>query len=216
MAEQISKRFHITPQAARKLIGAAVVLGAAILLTVAMLTIANSATRAFDTQAAAPTVIPDEQVPAEMHIVYPVETEPAEETTATPWAPDPDEVNALARTLYGECRGVKSQMEQAAVAWVVLNRVDSRYYPNSVLEVITQPRQFHGYDEDYPVLPELRAIAEDVLTKWHLEQMGEEDVGRVLPKSYIYFVGDGVHNYFTEEFLSKDYWDFSLDNPYEN
>lgn len=216
MAEQISKRFHITPQAARKLIGAAVVLGAAILLTVAMLTIANSATRAFDTQAAAPTVIPDEKVPAEMHVVYPVETEPVEETAVTPWAPDPDEVNALARTLYGECRGVKSKMEQAAVAWCVLNRVDSRYYPNTVMEVITQPRQFHGYDEDYPVLPALKAIAEDVLTKWHLEQMGEEDVGRVLPKSYIYFVGDGVHNHFTEEYLGKDYWDFSLPNPYEN
>ena len=132
------------------------------------------------------------------------------------WKPDEADVEALAKVLYGECRGVKSQMEQAAVAWCVLNRVDSRYYPNTVMEVITQPRQFHGYEEDYPVLPALKAIAEDVLTKWHLEKEGEEDVGRVLPKSYIYFVGDGVHNYFAEEYLSKEYWDFSLDNPYEN
>ncbi|MBQ6053016.1 MAG: cell wall hydrolase [Clostridia bacterium] len=215
MAEQISKRFHITPQAARKVMGIGIVGIAAVILTVAMITIANSASKAINVEIDATTVIPDNTLPAVSPVVEASEiAEPVEEPT--PWAPDPDEVNALARTLYGECRGVKSQMEQAAVAWCVLNRVDSRYYPNTVMEVITQPRQFHGYDEDYPVLPALKAIAEDVLAKWHLEKEGEEDVGRVLPKSYIYFVGDGVHNYFTEEFLSKDYWDFSLPNPYEN
>lgn len=215
MAEQISKRFHITPQSARKVMGIGIVGIAAVILAVAMITIANSASKAINVGIDATTVIPDNTLPAVSPVVEASEiAEPVEEPT--PWAPDPDEVNALARTLYGECRGVKSQMEQAAVAWCVLNRVDSRYYPNTVMEVITQPRQFHGYDEDYPVLPSLKAIAEDVLTKWHFEKEGEEDVGRVLPKSYIYFVGDGVHNYFTEEFLSKDYWDFSLPNPYEN
>ena len=215
MAEQISKRFHITPQSARKVMGIGIVGFAAVILTVAMITIANSASKAINVGIDATTVIPDNTLPAVSPVVEASEiAESVEEPT--PWAPDLDEVNALARTLYGECRGVKSQMEQAAVAWCVLNRVDSRYYPNTVMEVITQPRQFHGYDEDYPVLPSLKAIAEDVLTKWHLEKEGEEDVGRVLPKSYIYFVGDGVHNYFTEEFLSKDYWDFSLPNPYEN
>lgn len=137
-------------------------------------------------------------------------------STYQEWRPDQKDIESLAKTMYGECRGVMSMMEQAAVAWCVLNRVDDNRYPNTVTEVVSQRMQFAGYDIQHPILEQLQFIAEDVLTKWHLEQMGEEGVGRVLPKTYIYFVGDGTHNYFTEEYLGKDYWDFSLPNPYEN
>ena len=40
-------------------------------------------------------------------------------------------------------------------------------------------------------------------------------VGRVLPKEYLYFTGDGVHNYFTTEWQGGQTWDWSLESPYE-
>lgn len=146
---------------------------------------------------------------------YTVSTEYVTTSELFTWEPDPVEVEALAKALYGECRGVKSTMEQAAVVWCILNRVDSRYYPNSVLEVLAQPYQFQGYKTDHPVTPYLEALAADVLVRWHMEKEGEVDVGRVLPQTYIYFMGDGVRNYFTEEFRSCDYWNWALSDPYQ-
>ncbi len=130
------------------------------------------------------------------------------------WQPDEEEVEALAKLIYREARGC-STMEQAAVIWCVLNRVDSakRYFPDTVLEVIKQPNQF-AYIEDTPIWPAHVSLAEDVLQRWHEEKNGAEDVGRVLPAGYMYFVGDGKHNYFTQEFRSREYWTWSLPSPY--
>ena len=123
----------------------------------------------------------------------------------------------VAKVLYRECRGVESDAEKAAVAWCILNRVDSgeRYFPDTVIEVVTQKNQF-AYYEDTPVWSNLYFLAEDVLTRWHNEKCGDKDVGRTLPKEYLYFTGDGKHNNFTVEWLGKDYWDWSLDSPYED
>ena len=141
-------------------------------------------------------------------------TEATEEAApAAAFVPDPEEVEALAKTVYREARGC-SKIEQAAVIWCILNRVDSRYFPDTVLGVITQPHQF-AYSDDTPVWPSLTVLAEDVLTRWHDEKEGAEDVGRVLPAGYVYFVGDGKSNHFTIEYRGRDFWDWSLPNPYE-
>lgn len=142
-----------------------------------------------------------------------------EETVPTEpeWKPDEADVEAIAKTLWGECRGVPYTSHKAAVVWCILNRVDQGgYFGSSIIEVVSKPKQFAGYSPDYPVVPELKAIAEDVLMRWHLEKEGEEDVGRVLPKDYCYFIGDGKLNYFTNEWRSRNYWDWSLPNPYES
>jgi spore germination cell wall hydrolase CwlJ-like protein len=47
------------------------------------------------------------------------------------------ELNCLANAIYFEARG-ESDAGQRAVAHVILNRVDSRYYPNSICEVVYQ------------------------------------------------------------------------------
>lgn len=52
-----------------------------------------------------------------------------------------DDVNCLAEALYHEARG-EGAKGQAAVAEVVLNRVDSRAFPSTVCGVINQPSQF--------------------------------------------------------------------------
>ena len=126
-----------------------------------------------------------------------------------------DPAEYLAKTIYGEARGC-STTEQAAVVWCVLNRVDdeSGLWPDDIVGVVTQPRQFHGYDPGNPVLPELLAVAKDVLARWEMEDSCVGDVGRVLPKEYTYFSGDGRHNYFRTEWDGGTTWDWGLESPY--
>lgn len=128
-----------------------------------------------------------------------------------------DPAEYLAKTLYGEARGC-STVEQAAVVWCVLNRVDdeSGLWPDDIIGVVTQPNQFYGYDPDHPILPELLAVAEDVLARWEMEDICLGDVGRVLPEEYLYFTGDGKHNYFTTEWKGGMTWGWELENPYED
>ena len=112
------------------------------------------------------------------------------------WEPDPADVDALAKTLYGECRGC-SELQQRAVAWTIFNRVDSEQFPDTVIEVITQPSQFFGYRESFPVTKDLEALARDCLIDWH---NGE---GRVLEPEYLFFTGNGRINTFTTEYGGK-------------
>jgi len=126
-----------------------------------------------------------------------------------------NDVEILAKLIWGEARGVKTKEEKAAVVWCVLNRVDAKEFPNTIEEVVTQKYQFSGYSNNFPVDDELKEIAEDVLHRWYSEKDGEADVGRVLPKTYLYFIGDGVGNNFMEVWRSGVYWDWSLKSPYE-
>lgn len=131
----------------------------------------------------------------------------------TPVEPESNIIDALAKTVYGEARGL-SQMEQAAVVWCILNRADAAETDN-LMQIITAPNQFCGYSPSNPVLPKIAELVKDVLTRWQIEKNCVGDVGRVLPKDYLYFTGDGKHNYFRKVYNSTAYWDWSLPNPYE-
>ena len=106
------------------------------------------------------------------------------------------DVVAVAKMLYGESRGCSIDNQQKAV-WCVLNRVDADGFPDTIIGVLSQPNQFHGYSTAFPVMGELTAVAEDVLTRWSLEKQGVA-VNRELPKSYLYFTGTGRENIFRE------------------
>ena len=108
------------------------------------------------------------------------------------------DVVAVAKMLYGESRGCSIDNQQKAV-WCVLNRVDDERYPDSIIEVLSQSGQFHGYSPNHPVWDNLTAVAEDVLTRWSLEKQGVA-VNRELPKSYLYFTGTGRENIFREAY----------------
>ena len=126
------------------------------------------------------------------------------------------DVEMLARLIYTEARGVRSKTEQAAVVWVVLNRLDN---PNrlqkTIAEVVCAPYQF-DYRPWVPVTDEFKALAVDVLERWQAEKDGQADVGRVLPAEYQYFEGWGGRNWFSAEWRSDEYWDWSLPSPYED
>ena len=132
--------------------------------------------------------------------------------TETPKQLDPAEVELLGRTIWGEAGGIESEAERAAVAWCILNRVDA--YGWTIEEVITAPNQFLGYTEAGECPQEHKDLAADVLARWYAEKAGAEDVGRVLPAEYLYFIGDGEKNHFSIEWQGSDYWDWSLRNPY--
>lgn len=138
------------------------------------------------------------------------------EDMPAPYIPDEAEVDMLARLIWGEARGIASDMEKAAVVWCVMNRVDADGWPDTVAEVVTQPFQFVGYSPDYPATEELKAIAADVLTRLEREKKEGGDVGRVLPAEYTFFTGDGAHNHFRTEFTGGVFWDWSLKNPYDD
>ena len=130
-----------------------------------------------------------------------------------------EDVTILSKLLYGEAKGVKSEMRQAAVIWCVLNRVDDKRWSDSIHDVATQNCQFGGYITTNPVEDHLKEIVTDVLERWSREKDGEEDVGRVLPPEYTFFCGGYGENWFYryEDFnlRNKPYYDWSLPNPYE-
>ncbi|MBP3368551.1 MAG: cell wall hydrolase [Clostridia bacterium] len=128
------------------------------------------------------------------------------------------DVEVVAKTVYGEALITHSDMEMAAVVWCILNRVDSKGYAcgGTIEYVTTFPGQFHGYSESHPVTDHIEELVIDVFERWTAEKNGEMNVGRVLPKEYLYFWGDGKHNYFTTEFLGGETWEWEAENPYEN
>lgn len=106
------------------------------------------------------------------------------------------DVIALAQMLYGEARGCTVDNQMKCV-WCVLNRVDDTRFPDTIIGVVSQPSQFHGYSPNFPVWDELKEVARDVLTRWSLEKQGVA-VERELPTEYVFFTGDGIQNNFRE------------------
>lgn len=109
-----------------------------------------------------------------------------------------DDVVAMAKMLWGEARGCALDNQQKAV-WCVLNRVDDPRFPDTIQGVLSQPSQFYGYSPNFPVTDELYAVALDVLTRWSMEKQGVT-VERELPNTYLWFTGDGVQNWFREDY----------------
>lgn len=109
-----------------------------------------------------------------------------------------EDVAEVAKMLWGEARGC-TRDNQIKCVWVVLNRVDDARFPDSIQGVLSQPYQFHGYSESFPVTDELYSVAFDVLTRWSYEKQGIP-VRRELPKSFLWFTGNGRENIFREAY----------------
>lgn len=147
-------------------------------------------------ETSAPTSAP-QQVPSEQIMYY---TE--------------EDVVIAAKIIYRESRGIASDTEKACVVWTICNRVDAGLTGKTFHEVATYPGQF-AYIEDTPVWDELYYIAKDVLSRWNREKNGELNVGRVLPREYMWYRGDGAHNYFRDAYNGNFHiWDYSLESPY--
>ena len=125
----------------------------------------------------------------------------------------PSDVNILSRLVYGEGRGL-NKTEMSAIVWVVLNRVDSPLFPNSIYEVIMQPGQFYTHEPNFPVWDNIQELVIDVLNRWSSEKNGVADVGRTLPNDYFFYWGDGYHNYFRKGYKDQVYYNWWMTSPY--
>lgn len=129
-----------------------------------------------------------------------------------------EEITLAAQTVWGEARGIESRMEQAAVVWCALNRVDA--WGDSLGKIVTAPNQF-AYSAGNPTVDDfgrdLTELVRDVIDRWEREKNGETDVGRVLPAEYLYFGGDGERNWFRTDYDSfENVWSWALPNPYDS
>lgn len=128
----------------------------------------------------------------------------------------------IAKVMWGEARGIKSKTEVACIGWCILNRVDAGMGKN-IEAVITAANQFF-YKPSFPTTSQaggydLVALATDVLDRWSREKAGQSNVGRVLPKQYKWYAGDGSHNWFYPSWPCKraQRWNFkSVTSPYPN
>lgn len=125
------------------------------------------------------------------------------------------EIDMLAKTVWGEARGC-NKLEQSAVVWCILNRVDAGR--GTIAQVITAPNQFHGYSKNFPVTDEIKTLVKDIVARWKLEKITDYEVGRTLPKNYLYFVADGtgIGNIFKTQYTGPaERWDWDCYNPYK-
>lgn len=128
---------------------------------------------------------------------------------------DWNEIEYLAKTVWGEARGCNNT-QKAAVVWCILNRVDNDQFPNDIISVITAPNQFEGYRSSNPVEDDIVELVKDVLDRYELEQKAVGDIGRVLPKDYLFFRSSGTGiNVFRQGFKSTEIWDWKDGTPYD-
>lgn len=122
----------------------------------------------------------------------------------------------LAKVTFCEARGISNKVELACIMWTILNRYDAGY-ASSISGVILAPNQF-AYRSSAPMVNDygvdLLELAYDILDRWNREKNGETDVGRVLPANYLWYSGDGRHNYFRDAFRGGNRWNYSLPSPY--
>ncbi len=76
------------------------------------------------------------------------------------------EAECIAKLLYGQAR-YNSPEAQKAIAWLIINRVESPYYPNSVQEVVEQPSQWMGYNDNNIIEDRLYEVALTAVNDWH-------------------------------------------------
>ena len=123
---------------------------------------------------------------------------------------------ALARLLWGEDRENPKYM-QAAVIWCVFNRMEAS--GKSISEIVTNS-QFQGYIKSNPLKEWAINLVRDVTIRYMLEQIGYKDVGRVLPREYLYFEqppGKRFHVFKTKINIDDPdtkIWNWALPSPY--
>ena len=161
-----------------------------------------------------PTPTPSPQPPTELLEELAVKAQPTPQPI--PRLATEREIWMIARTIWGEAE-VCNTTERAGVAWCILNRADA--WGLSIEEVITAEGQFHGYKPNGECPVEFYELAADVVSRWEREHAGEEDVGRVLPKEYLWFRGnkEQTHNRFRNAWDGDyDVWEFYyIVSPYE-
>ena len=124
----------------------------------------------------------------------------------------------MAKMLWGEDR-INPTYMRAAIIWCVYNRMDAGH---ETIENIINQTSFPGYRESHPVKEWAIDLIRDVTIRYVLELNGFKDVGRVLPKEYLYYEQpEGkIYHIFKTKLRYSDpdnkIWDWSLPSPYDD
>lgn len=111
-----------------------------------------------------PTESAPEPVPTNSHTPL-VEREPEPAHVEPQWTED--ELQAMALTLAGECYDDK-ELDKRRVCEVILNRVSSDQFGDSIIEVLTAKNQFSGYwSQSRAITENDLAVAEQALRDWY-------------------------------------------------
>ena len=87
-----------------------------------------------------------------------------------------EELYCLAQNIYFEARG-ESRLGQMAVAWVTLNRVEDKNYPDTICDVVWEKNQFSWTNDgksDKPV--DMMAWAEALSIAWEVYTIHDSQV----------------------------------------
>ena len=105
-----------------------------------------------------------------------------------------EEVQAIARTLAGECYDDKLEDKQKVVE-VILNRVSNEKFGKTVIEVVSEEGQFCGYwTQSRPISESDIQIAEETLDKWYANDR------RALSDYLFFFAGPDRENVFRVDY----------------
>lgn len=157
-------------------------------------------------QGSAPTVSQTSQLMEESQDVdwdrliaeaYLVEAEAEASANAVVTKYSSHEVTLVAKTVWGEARGC-SREEQMLVVWCICNRADAR--GQSIEQVVTARNQFHGYSEGNPVDEDILEAVREVLEAWSRGEKALVLKPYATTSDYQFFIGDGYHNWFREEY----------------
>lgn len=125
-----------------------------------------------------------------------------------------EEEREIARMLYGEERQY-GYIERAAVVWHLLNRIDSPLEANTVKGDLTHAH-YSGYIKSNPVEEWAIWIVRDVVWRYACEKEGYEEVGRILPREFLYMACYKGHNRYRDRYRgSCHFWDWSIPSPYD-
>jgi len=80
------------------------------------------------------------------------------------------------------------------VLCVVMNRVRSNKYPNTVSEVIWQENQFHPMRKWKKSLPQVSDISLQIVTDWCEAYDANDPGAQTIPEEHLYFSGNGRVN----------------------
>lgn len=118
------------------------------------------------------------------------------------------ELLLLSKIIYAEAGSVwLDENWKMAVGEVVLNRVESPEFPNTMIEVLEQPGQYYGKDNPYfnSILPSEACII--AAMKLLEGQRVLADPSVVFQSNYI--LGSGIHTQLYDEQLGYTYFCFS-------
>ena len=122
-------------------------------------------------------------------------TEPEPEPIIVPYTEL--EVDMVCQTVWGEARGCSPE-EWALVVGCICNRAD--VFGKSIADVVSAPYQFQGYSPHNPVTEEIKAVVLETLDAWANGAEAPVCEPYATSSDYLYFYGDGEHNWFREEY----------------